>query len=118
LHPGLVPGTLAVICLAVMVMTALRRDSRRLPEAGCLPATPATGRSFAAVIAAIAVLALATRPLGTLLSVSFAGFIGALGVRGIGIRRAALVGAGLGVAATLIFIILLRQPLPLWPGRW
>jgi hypothetical protein len=118
LHPGLVPGALATICLLAALVGVLRPRIETLPDANCLPAGAVSLRGLAAAIAAIALLALATRPLGAPIAVSAAGALAALGMRGIGFARAIPIGLALGFAATLVFVVLLRQPLPLWPGRW
>jgi hypothetical protein len=118
LHPGLVPGALAIICLAMALAGLVRPRAAPVSDAGCLPAAPATWRSMVSIAAAIAIMALATRPLGTMIAVPVAGAIAALRLRDVGIGRAAMIGLGLGLAATLVFVILLRQPLPIWPGRW
>jgi hypothetical protein len=118
LHPGFVPGALAIICLSAGLVGMLRPRSAALPDANCLAAGAVTLRCLSAALAAVSVLALATRPLGALIAGSAAAGIAALGVRGVGFGRAALIGIGLGFATTLVFVVLLRQPLPLWPGRW
>lgn len=71
-----------------------------------------------ATVAAIMILAFCTRPLGVLPSVALAGAVAALGVRGVDVLRAALIGLCLSAGAAVLFVVLLRQPLPLLPGMW
>jgi hypothetical protein len=118
LHPGLVPGALAILCLAGALLGLLSPRGQAMPDANCLPAGTATQRGVLATLVAIGLLALAIRPLGAPITIAMAGAAAALGVRGVGIVRAGLIGLGLGLAATSVFVWLLRQPLPLWPGWW
>jgi len=78
---------------------------------------PTSFRSIASALLSLAILALGVRAAGLVPSVIAAGTVAALGVSGVGVARALAIGAGLSVVAALIFVVALRQPLPLWPAH-
>jgi hypothetical protein len=114
LHPASTPAAFAALALLSAGVALWRRDGA---TPVCPREQPATRRGMVAAVLAIAILALGTRSLGLPAAVFAAGAAAALGVRGVGVIRAALIGAGLSVLAALLFIVLLRQPLPLLPAR-
>ncbi len=121
LHPGHVPAALALACLAAGLIAGVRAMSSRggdAPDPDCLPTPAPSVRVIAAAVAAVIMLALGTRALGVLPAVFAAGTFAALGVRGVSLVRAGLTGAGLAGLAALVFVLALRQPLPLLPGVW
>jgi hypothetical protein len=117
LHPGLVPGALGLICLAAVLVGAVwQRQATH--GADCLPTTALPARAILATVAAVTVLALGVRTLGVLPAAFAAATLAALGVRAVVLTRAALTGAGIAVLVALLFVVGLRQPLPLLPGVW
>ncbi len=119
LHPGLVPGIIAALALLAALASLIRPGLFTVSgELICQPALAAPWRSIFAAIATITILAFATRTLGLLPSVLLAGMVAALGVPGVGLARAVLTGAVLAAISALLFVGLLRQPLPLLPGVW
>lgn len=120
LHPALVPTALAVLVLAsaAAVAAAVATRGRRAPvlhEAASH--APTSFRSIASALLSLAILALGVRAAGLVPSVIAAGTVAALGVSGVGVVRALAIGAGLSVVTALIFVVALRQPLPLWPAH-
>lgn len=119
LHPGLIPGALAAATLLVALMGVFRpRLFTVAEELVCQAPEPTPLRSIFAAVAATLCLAVATSTLGMLPSTMAAGIIAALGVAGVTLWRAILIGAGIAATAALLFVGLLRQPLKLLPGVW
>jgi hypothetical protein len=115
----LIPGVIAATALLVtLVGLGKPRLFAFAGELRCQPSTSASLLSMLAAIAAVIVMAFATRTLGLLPSVWVAGSLAALGVGGVSLMRACMIGAGLAITAALLFVGLLRQPLPLLPGIW
>jgi hypothetical protein len=120
LHPAHAPMAMAALCLGVAalgVATAASRARADRSPAGC-EAMASSPRAIVAAVVAVAILALATRTAGVLPAVFAAGFCAALGVRGARLMPALFVGAGLAALSALLFVAILRQPLPLLPGVW
>jgi hypothetical protein len=119
LHPAHVPAAIALLAFAASLTCILRPDlTTSASDAACPPPAAASPRGVVCAVGAIVIIALGTRDLGLLPTVCVAGAAGALGIRGVGVVRACVIGAGLSFVAALLFALLLRQPLPLLPGRW
>jgi hypothetical protein len=117
LHPAHVPAATALLALAALVVCIPRPATEQdASDVACLPAATASWRSIICAVGAIIILALCTRSFGVLPTVSAAGAVAALGVRGVGVMRACALGASLAIITAVLFVILLRQPLPLLPG--
>lgn len=117
LQPWVVPLALCGGVAACAAWLLLRdRPPRAAPEAECGAMEPAGWRAVAAALAAIAIVALAARTAGLLATLTLAGGVAAMGVRGCTPLRALAIGAGLAVLFCLLFVGLLRQPLPLLPA--
>jgi hypothetical protein len=114
LHPGLVPGAFALTGLAA-ILWSFRRERRPETDLACVPTQSMGPRPVTAALAAVVVLALATRDLGVVPAVTAAGALTAWGVAGTSPGRAAAIGVGLALVCTVVFVLLLRQPLPLLP---
>lgn len=114
LHPGVVPGFLALIGL-VAIASSLRGEKRRNPDLPCIPTQSIRTRPVATAVVAVFIMALGTRDLGVLPTVAAAGAVTAWGVAGTSPGRAAAIGGGLALVCALVFVLLLRQPLPLLP---
>jgi hypothetical protein len=108
--PGWMPVHLGLVLAALggAIAAAGVAFGSALPErAALLPVL--------AVAAAVIAFGLLVRPLGLVLAVAVASAAVARAVPGTGWRTTALVAAGVGLAAGLLFGVLLRLPLPLWP---
>jgi hypothetical protein len=109
LHPGLVPGMLA---LALLVAAFVATIERRSPSS---ETEPTQLRSVIAAAAAVIILALGVGTLGIFAAALLAGAVAAAGVSGVTLRRALLIGLCLSAAISLVFALALRQPLPILP---
>jgi drug/metabolite transporter (DMT)-like permease len=119
LHPAHVPAAIAVVALAAVLVCILRPEaSRDSSDVDCLPSAWTSPRGIACAIAAVIIMALGARSMGIPPTVLAAGAAAALGVRGVGVAQACVIGAVLSAIAALVFVVLLRQPLPLLPGLW
>lgn len=117
LHPAHVPGAIALLCLVAIAYGLIARK-HETPDSGCLPTPAPSLLAMVAAVAAVIVLGLGTRTLGVLPAVFIAAALAAMGVRGVGLFRAVLTGSCLACLAALLFVLALRQPLPLLPGIW
>lgn len=75
-----------------------------------------TGRSILTCLLSIGILGTLTGALGLAVSVFLAAFTCSLGVVGVPAKRRILIAGGIAVVASVIFIVLLRLPLPILPG--
>ncbi len=113
LHPGLVPGALAVLAIAatLAVIATPRRPAGDAPVAG-MPALAC------ACLAAI-ILAYGLSRFGLLAAAAVSGAIAAFGVAGVRPGRALAIGCGLSLAVSAALALIQRQPLPILPpGLW
>lgn len=111
LGSGTMPRILSWICIgfsALMLYRALRIDG---PHAETVP-----WRALAAVTAAVIVFGFLIERVGYLPTAMATPMIAALGLAGMRWREAALVAFLLGLGTTLLFVIILGQPLKLWWG--
>ncbi len=111
LGSGTMPRILSWICLgfsALMLYRALRFDG---PHAEIVP-----WRALASVTAAVIVFGFLIERVGYLPTAMATPMIAALGLAGMRWREAALVAFLLGLGTTLLFVIILGQPLKLWWG--
>ncbi len=109
LHPGLVPGTLALALLVAAFVTAIE------PHSPNSQADSTRARSVIAAAAAVIILALGVGTLGIFVAAFLAGTVAAAGVSGVTLRRALVIGLCLSAAISLVFALALRQPLPILP---
>lgn len=86
-----------------------------LPEAGY--ADQPDARRFLLVCAAFLVFALGIEPLGLLLTISLTTFVASLAHRDAKMRDSLLLGVGLALALWILFVVLLKLPIPVWPGQ-
>lgn len=120
LQPWVMPLALSVgLAIAgVCVLLMERTRGGEASPADCHSGEPAQARAILAAIAALAIVALGARAAGLLPTLWLAGTIAALGVRGCGPARAIGIGLGLAGVLSLLFVAVLRQPLPLLPEQW
>lgn len=122
LHPAAVPLGLCALLLVAIALLAWRGPSRLPPLLvhDCAQAEPAGLRALAAAVIAVIILAFGARSVGLLPTILAAGSVAALGVPGVSVARALHIGAGLALGLSLLFVGLLRQPLPLlrWSFGW
>jgi len=109
LHPGLVPGGLALALLVAAVIAAIE------PHSPGSQAEAAQIRSVIAAAAAVVILAFGVGTLGIFVAAFLAATVAAAGVSGVTLRRALLTGLCLSAAISLVFALALRQPLPILP---
>jgi hypothetical protein len=124
LHPALVPiGLVGILALAGLYIVR-QRGSRAEHEPGDeaimvlhdRERSPVTGRSIQACLLSIGILGVLTGTLGLAVTVFLAAFTCTLGIAGVPARRRIMIAGGIAVAASAIFIGLLRLPLPILPG--
>jgi hypothetical protein len=112
LHPGLVPGGLALALLVAAVIAVIAAIEPHSPGS---QAEAAQIRSVIAAAAAVVILAFGVGTLGIFVAAFLAATIAAAGVSGVTLRRALLTGLCLSAAISLVFALALRQPLPILP---
>lgn len=117
LHPASVPLGLCALLLVTIALLSWLGPSRLPPLLvhDCAQAEPAGLRALTAAVVAVIILAFGARSVGLLPAILAAGSVAALGVPGVSVGRALLIGACLALGFSLLFVGLLRQPLPLLP---
>lgn len=115
LHPGLAPGFLAAVALiaAFCVLWRPQPPQAETPEEA-EEAEPGLKPLLAAALA-VGILACGVRPLGVALASLLAASVAAGGVVGVSPLRALKIGFGLSLGVSLLFSLMLRQPLPVLP---
>ena len=73
-------------------------------------------RPLAALVGCVLLFAAMIQPLGLVIALSATTFLASFAGPDWRLREAALLSAGLTIAAVLIFVLGLRLPLPLWPS--
>lgn len=74
-------------------------------------------RRLLLVCAAFLVFALGIEPLGLLLTISITTFVASLAHRDAKIRDSVILGVVLALALWILFVVLLKLPIPVWPGQ-
>ena len=125
LHPSAVPlGLVVLLMLSSLAVVWRGRRALQATQAAMTCETescePVSARAMVCAVVAVVVMALCVRSQGVILSCWLAASIAAVGVVGDnGVRvmtgRILLIGFGVASVSALVFVVALRQPLPLWP---
>lgn len=123
LAPGYALGTLARmgagffplvlgLCLAAIGLVVILRSCFVAGE----PIEPGKLRPFAAMLGAIALFGVLLNPLGLVGSLILMVLVGGYASPDFRAREGAMLAVGLAAGSAILFVILLKLPLPLWPS--
>ena len=125
LRPSAVPlGLVVLLVLSSLLVIWRGRQAPQSAQSAMSCETeacePVSARAMACAVVAVTVMALGVRSQGVILSCWIAASIAASGVADVsGARvmagRVLLIGLGIASVCALVFVVALRQPLPLWP---
>ena len=126
LRPSAVP--LGLVMLLMLSSLAVIWRGRPVPKSAQSAISceteacePVSARAMICAVMAVVVMALGIRSQGVILSCWIAASIATVGVAdasgpSVMVGRALLIGLGIAVVCALVFVVALRQPLPLWPA--
>jgi hypothetical protein len=104
--PTLLGAVLALLGLILVIRSfAIKGDAVQRIE----------WRPIVVLTACVILFGLMIQPLGLVIALTVTTFLSAFAGRDLRLTEAALLAAGLTLLATLIFVLALRLPLPIWP---
>ena len=126
LRPSAVPlGLVVLLMLSSLAVIWRERQATQSAQSAMSCETeacePVSARAMICAVVAVTVMALGVRNQGVILSCWIAVSIAAVGVAEapgtrVMVGRVLLIGLGIASVCALIFVVALRQPLPLWPA--
>ena len=126
LRPSVVPlGLVVLLMLSSLAVIWRERRATQSAQSAMSCETeacePVSARAMICAVVAVTVMALGVRNQGVILSCWIAVSIAAVGVAEapgtrVLVGRVLLIGLGIASVCALIFVVALRQPLPLWPA--
>ena len=125
LRPSVVPlGLVVLLMLSSLAVIWRERRATQSAQSAMSCETeacePVSARAMICAVVAVTVMALGVRNQGVILSCWIAVSIAAVGVAEapgtrVLVGRVLLIGLGIAGVCALVFVVALRQPLPLWP---